>query len=46
MNRLGVGAPGGIDDTFDSQIGIPGRGLANGDRLVGHRNVHGVGIRL
>ena len=46
VDRVGTGLPGGVDDLVDDEVGVAGRGAAEGERLVGGAHVQGVAVGL
>ena len=44
MDRLGAGDLAGGDDVGDGEVALRGRGRADADALVGHADVHRVGV--
>ena len=46
VNGVHVGDLGGTDDPIDPQIALAGGGFPDADGLVGHLDMHRVGIRF
>lgn len=44
MDGIHVGDLGGADDAVDAQVAFRGRTLSDADGLVGHVDVHGIGV--